>query len=90
LDYYASSGVPDSALVSVLWMNLVGTSIAQPDLDNLVNQLQTGGFTQAELFAAAAEHPLNQEHIGPLIAVGILYQAVYFDWNSDSWESFGV
>jgi Ca2+-binding RTX toxin-like protein len=89
LDFYAPQfpgGIPNDLLVSALWQNLVGTPIPVEELQNLTSLLSSGQVTQAQLLAAAAEHPLNQEAVEPLIALGVIYQPDPFDWNSGVWE----
>lgn len=85
LNHYAPRGVPNDLLISLLWENLLGDPITQPDLDFLVGELERGAFTQAELFATAAAHPLNQARVEPLIALGIHYQPEPFEWDTSAW-----
>ena len=80
------AGISDVTLVSTLWMNLVGSPITQTDLDDITGQISSGLLTQASLFAAASQHALNQSHIEPLIASGIFYEPVGFNWNFEAWE----
>lgn len=54
----------DSAFVSTVWQNLVGTSIDSANLSLFTNDIATGAITRAFLLALAAETVVNQNHIG--------------------------
>lgn len=88
LDFYSAefpAGIPNDALVSTLWPNIVSSPIPQSEFDYYVGLLNSNEISQAELFSSAAQHPLNQANIEPLIAAGIFYQSLPFQWNTDVW-----
>jgi Ca2+-binding RTX toxin-like protein len=62
-------------VVNMLFNNLIGEAPSQTDLNNLVDPMDRGEFTQVELCILAAEHPINQLNIGlaELVETGLGY-----------------
>lgn len=74
LKEFVPTGISNSNLVSVLYTNVVGQTPDQSDLDFYTQLIDNGSFSQASLFAFAAESNLNTEHYATLIGNGLPYE----------------
>lgn len=70
---YAPNGISNSALINILYTNVVGHTPNSSDLNYFSQLLDTGTYSQAELFALAAESNLNTEQYTMLIGNGLQY-----------------
>lgn len=70
---YAPGGISDSSLVSILYTNVVGQVPNNNDIDYYTQLLTNGTYSQAGLFALAAESNLNTDQYATLIGNGLQY-----------------
>jgi hypothetical protein len=70
---YAPNGINNSALINILYTNVVGHTPDSSDLNYFSQLLDTGTYSQAGLFALAAESNLNTEQYTTLIGNGLQY-----------------
>lgn len=70
-----TSNPSNTAVVDLLYTNLVGTHPGATDMAYFTGLIQDGTFTQASLALMAAEHPLNLANIDwvELVGVGVGY-----------------
>lgn len=73
IDYYAPNGVSDDALVGLLFRNVIGENPTAEDISGLVGLIEAGEFTQAGMFALAAEQELNLADFADLTTTGLQY-----------------
>ena len=73
-----AGGADHPAFVRHLFRNVVGALPSEQTTQELVRYLDAGVYTQASMFTALAELPLNQSHIGlvGLQQTGLEYVAV--------------
>lgn len=70
---YVPGGISDSSLVSILYTNVVGQVPNNNDIDYYTQLLTNGTYSQAGLFALAAESNLNTSQYATLIGNGLQY-----------------
>jgi len=75
LTEYVPGGISDSSLVNILYTNVVGHVPDHDELNHFTQLLADGTYSQAGLFALAAESSLNTEQYAALIGNGLQYVA---------------
>lgn len=73
LDNYVPGGVSNAELVKVLYQNVVGTAPTPDEINHFTGLLANGTYTQASLFALAAEQPQNLNDYASLVGQGLAY-----------------
>lgn len=73
LTEYAPDGVSNSNLVNDLYTNVVGSAPSNDDLNYFTQLINNGTYSQAGLFALAAESSLNTDHYATLVGNGLQY-----------------
>lgn len=70
---FASDGISNSDLVNTLYTNVVGSAPSNDDLNYFTQLIDNGTYSQAGLFALAAESSLNTDHYATLVGNGLQY-----------------
>jgi hypothetical protein len=73
LTEYAPGGVSNSDLVNTLYTNVVGHAPDFAVLNQFTQSINNGTYSQAGLFALAAESSLNTDHYATLVGNGLQY-----------------
>lgn len=73
LTEFAPDGISNSDLVNTLYTNVVGHAPDFAVLNQFTQSINNGTYSQAELFALAAESSLNTDHYATLVGNGLQY-----------------
>lgn len=73
LDYYAPGGVSNTALIDLLYTNIVGNPPPDEKRQHYVDLIESGIYSQASFFAMAASTELNTTQYIDLVGTGLQY-----------------
>ncbi|MEK7302725.1 MAG: hypothetical protein AAB073_06200 [Pseudomonadota bacterium] len=73
LTEFAPGGISNSDLVNTLYTNVVGHTPGFAVLNQFTQSINNGTYSQAGLFALAAESSLNTDHYATLVGNGLQY-----------------
>lgn len=73
LTEFAPDGISNSDLVNTLYTNVVGHTPDFAVLNQFTQSINNGTYSQAGLFALAAESGLNTDHYATLVGSGLQY-----------------